>query len=208
MKNLIKHFIIYLILCIVVFCGILLTQKITNIQLNQLLPNIITLIFQVIILGLVFDLFDKIKKYKFKISLYNNIIAILTESLIRFNEPNNDKVDIDKSNFIASITLAKKNIGVVGMNNYRELINVLYSQRNAINGLLFLSLQISEVHYWLVTGLISTFTRMIDELEKINRFIKHPQTLEKTELLKLGFDRVFEIYLNNCEIFYKSKDKI
>ena len=166
MKNPIKYFILYLVICIIVFCGILSIQKLSNILFGQLLPNIITLTFQVIILGLFFDLFDKIKKYKYKISLYKSIIAILTESLIRFNEPNGHIVDIDKSDFITAIALAKKNIGTVGIDNYRELINVLYSQRNAINGLLLISLQISEVHYWLITELISTFTKMIDELEK------------------------------------------
>jgi hypothetical protein len=210
MGCLIKRAILYTLICIIVIFLILIIQDMTNTGFSQLLPNIITVIFQVIILGLFFDFIDRIKKYKIKISLYNSIKAILAEPLVRFNDPNNKSIDLNNNTLEDAISSIKKNIGNVGLDNYYELINILYSQRFAINGLLTIALQISEIHAWLANGLISTFTRLIDELEKIykNNNLTHYTEIKNVILFEKGFNQVLKIYADNCMVFSNSKKKI
>jgi hypothetical protein len=189
--------------------GIFIIGK-TNVKLEDFVPNIVTMIFQTIVLGLIISFIGLKSSYKKKIAFFNSIKAILAEPLKRFNEPNTNPVDLDNDNLDNTIDLAKKNIGNVPLKNYYELINVLFSQRNAINGLLTIALQISEVHAWMMHGLICIHTRLIDELEKIykNNGIEHYNQIKNTELFDDGFNDVFEIYLDDCKQFIDTETKI
>jgi hypothetical protein len=210
MKKLIRRGIIY---SLIVLCssllGIFIIGK-TNVKLEDYVPNIVTTIFQTIVLGVVISYIGLASSYKKKIAFFNSIKAILAEPLKRFNEPKTSPVDLDNDNLGKTIDLAKKNIGKVGLDNYYELINILLSQRNAINGLLAIALQISELHAWMINGLICVHTRLIDEIKKIyeNNGITHYNQIKETVSFKFGFNSVFEIYLDDCEQFINAKKSI
>jgi hypothetical protein len=199
----------FLIIIGSIFLMIFIIGK-TSKELDDFVPNIVTMIFQIIILGLIINWVEQIRTYRKKLLFFNSIKAILAEPLKRFNEPNNETVDLDNDNFVKTIDLAKKNIGNVELINYYELINILLSQRNAINGLLLIALQISETHAWMINGLICVHTRLIDELEKIykNKEITHYNQINDIVLFDDGFNGIFEIYLNDCRLFINAKRRI
>ena len=210
MKRLIMIGIPYILLIIgASFLVVFILGKTSN-GLDAFIPNIVAMIFQIIILGLIINLLGQIRSYRKKLLFFDCIKAILAEPLKRFNEPNNEPVDLDNDNFENTIDLALKNIGNVELDKYYELINILFTQRNAISGLLPIALQISEVHAWLTNGLICVYTRLIDELEKIyrNNRITHYNQIKDTELFNDGFNRVFEIYLNDCKLFINAKKRV
>jgi len=199
----------FLIIIGSIFLMIFIIGK-TSKEWDDFVPNIVTMIFQIIILGLIINWVEQIRTYRKKLLFFNSIKAILAEPLKRFNEPNNETVDLDNDNFVKTIDLAKKNIGNVELINYYELINILLSQRNAINGLLLIALQISEIHAWMINGLICVHTRLIDELEKIykNKEITHYNQINDIVLFDDGFNGIFEIYLNDCRLFINAKRRI
>jgi hypothetical protein len=182
----------------------------TNNKIDDFVPNIVTMIFQTLILGLIIYYIGLISSYKKKKAFYNSIKTILAESLKRFNEPDKETVDLNNDNFEKTIDLAIENIGNVKLNNYYELINILFTQRNAINGLLSIALQISEVHAWMINGLICIHTRLIDELEKIykNNGITHYNQIKDTEFFDDGFNSVFKIYLSDCKLLINAEKRI
>jgi hypothetical protein len=210
MKKIVIEIIIFVLLLTgAVFLVAFILGKTGN-KFDDFVPNIVTMIFQIIILGLLIYLIEQIKSYRKKRLFFNSIKAILAEPLKRFNEPNNETVDLDNDNFGNTIDLAKKNIRKVELNNYYELINIMLTQRNAINGLLLIALQISEVHAWMINGLICVHTRLIDEIEKIfkNNGIMHYNQIKDKALFDDGFNGIFEIYLNDCKQFLNTEKKI
>jgi hypothetical protein len=182
----------------------------TSKELAQFVPNIVTMILQTVVLGLIISYIGLINSYKKKKAFFNSIQAILVEPLKRFNEPNISPVDLDNDNFGNTINLAINNIGNVELDNYHELINILYLQRNAINGLLSIAIQISEVHAWIIYGLICMHTKLIDEIEKIyrNNKIVHYNQIKDKMLFNEGFNGVFKIYLSDCKQFINTEKRI
>jgi hypothetical protein len=210
MKRLIITGIIYILVIIGSGFVVFFILGKTNNEFDDFVPNIVTMIFQTIVLGLIISYIGLRRSYKKKTAFFNSIKAILAEPLKRFNEPNISPVDLDNDNFGNTIDIAKKNIGNVELDNYYELINILLLQRNAINGLLSIALQISEVHAWMIHGLICMHTRLIDELDKIhkNNGITHYNQIKDMELFDDGFNGIFEIYLNDCKQFINAEKRI
>ena len=182
----------------------------TKTELNKFIPTTTTLIINVIILGLLFDFLNRVKEYRRKTSNYDVITIILMEPLIRFNEPENENIILNPVDFEKIIETAKKKKGHVFLHHYKVLLYNLYSQRNVNIGLLSFASQISNNHAWLISGLIGTFTKLIEEIEKICREnnIQDYTQINNVNLYDMGFNSLFGIYLDNCMSFSKSKKNI
>ena len=208
MKEIIKRAIVYFLICSVLVYALFHILKMTNLAFEEFLPNIVTFIVQVFILGFLFDWFDRYRKYRAKIDSFNTIKAILVEPIIRFNEPDKKDVYVNEDNLEHHLLLAEKNIGTVGINHYQELLNSLDLQRHSSSGLMILASQISNFHVWHVGNLIGTLARMLEEIGKICPTPGEFQEITNTKHFNWGFNQNFRTYLHNCSLFSQSKKNI
>jgi hypothetical protein len=207
MKKLIERFTLYGITILITIAIVLLLFIKNNMAFDSLLPNIIIGLFQTVILGLIFHSISLVSQHQRKIKLNECIKVIISEPFVRFKDPKNNSIDLEKVNYLETFDYFSKNISKSSLKDYKEFLNIFYMQKMSIIGLINIASQIDHIHSWLINGLITTYTKTLDELELIlrNNKFDNINDIDNVLIFKMGFNSLLELYSKNCLSYIKIK---